>query len=128
MNINKIYIKSDSQFSAYITEWAMNQRIPVEEYDFRLEDHQADGLLLINANHDIDRDLYEILLNFETKHIPTRKIDVNGTLQVAVSSFNLWLNSNKCKDVLILGSDNLISNENLDRFFRGLSKTSVVKL
>jgi len=128
MNINKIYIKASSAFSGYIMDWAAKRGIPVEEYDFRDEDPKADGLLLVNANHDIDRDLYELLMNFDTKNIPTRKIDVNGTLQVAVSSLDLWLRSNKCKEILILGADNLLTNENLDRFFDKIVKTSAVKL
>ena len=121
MNLSKIYIKSDSPFGNYIQNWASNSGVEVEIYDAKLEDELADGLLLINANQDIDREADEIHDLFDKKHIPTQKIDVNGTLQVALSSLDLWLKNNKCSEILILGSDNLVENENLDRFFNKLS-------
>jgi hypothetical protein len=125
MNLSKIYIKSDSPFGSYIQNWASNSGVEVEMYDAKLEDEAADGLLLINANQDIDRESDEIHALFDKKHIPTQKIDVNGTLQVALSSLDLWLKSNKCSEILILGSDKLVENENLDRFFNKLSMARV---
>lgn len=124
MNLNKIYIKTDSPFGNYIRSWANAQNIEVEIYDVKSEEEQADGLLLINANQDIDKEADELHSLFDLKHIPTQKIDVNGTLQVALSSLDLWLKSNKCSEILILGSDKLIENENLDRFFKNLSLAS----
>ena len=123
MNLSKIYIKSDSAFSQYITEWASRMNIDTEDYDVKVADHTADGLVLINANQDISRDIDELHSLFDEKHIPTQKIDVNGTLQVAVSNLDLFLKNNKCKEVLIVGSDDLTQNENLDRFFNTIAKT-----
>lgn len=123
MNLDKIYIKSDSAFSNYLMEWAAKMDIATEEYDVKAADHSADGLLLINANQDITRDIDELHSLFDEKHIPTQKIDVNGTLQVAVSNLELFLKNNKCSKVLIVGSDDLIQNENLDRFFNRIEKT-----
>lgn len=124
MNFHKIYIKEEGTFSAYISEWASKLNIPCEVYDLKMDEHFADGLLLINANQDIDREVDELHSLFDVKHIPTQKIDVNGTLQVAVSSLDLWLKSNKCKNVLVLGSDKLVENENLNRFFNRLEAIS----
>ncbi|MDX2360449.1 MAG: hypothetical protein QNK23_06560 [Crocinitomicaceae bacterium] len=117
MNLQSIYIKPDSQFSTYLTEWAEKMGVEVNEYDLKIEEQSAEGLLLINANQDIDKDIYDLHTLFDKKHIPTQKIDINGTMQVAVSNFEMWLRNYKCKNILILGSDDLIKNENLDRFF-----------
>ena len=57
---------------------------------------------------------------YDRKHIPTQKIDINGTLQVAMNSFRMWADKNKCKRVLILGDNDLVKNENLERFFSNL--------
>ena len=73
-------------------------------------------MLLINANQDFNKEDIDLHDQFDAKHIPTQKIDVNGTLQVAISNFNLWLTTNKCKRVLIVGSEELLNNENLERF------------
>ena len=110
-------------FSTYLSDWASKVNIEVEEYDLKADDHTADGMLLINANQDIDKDIDELHTLFDVKHIPTQKIDVNGTLQVAVSNLDLWLKNNKCKNVLIVGADDLVENENLDRFFHKIQST-----
>lgn len=120
MNLDVILLNTDGPFAQRISEWASNFGIEVGLYDSRSEDFPQ-GLLLINANQDIARDHLELHSLFDRKHIPTQKIDVNGTLQVAISSFQLWLKSNKVTRVLILGSDDLVANENLDRFLNKVS-------
>lgn len=123
MSLKTVYIKPNSEFSTYIRTWAEQIGVTVEEYEVRMnEDQQADGLLLINENQDIPRELYDIHTYFDDRHIPTQKIDVNGTLQVAISSMQMWLKNFKCQKVLIMGSDNLIKNDNLDRFFNRIIK------
>lgn len=125
MSLETIYLKSDSTFSTRLSEWASTMGIQTEFYDFKSEDITTDGLLLINENQDIEKDVEEIHAFFDVKHFPTQKIDVNGTLQVAVSNFQNWMGKFKCKSILILGSDNLVDNENLDRF---LKRASSIKL
>ncbi len=118
MKIETFYIKPQTAFSAYVKNWAEEVGVPVEDYELKMVDDQiADGLLLVNENQDIPKDLYEFHSYFDHRHIPTQKIDLNGTLQVALSSFEMWLSTNKCRRVLILGADNLVNNDNLERFF-----------
>jgi hypothetical protein len=101
-----------------VRSWAESVGVAIEDYDYRMQDdHAADGLLLINENHDIPRELFDMHTHFDQRHIPTQKIDVNGTLQVAISSLDMWLRNYKCKNVLILGADELLNNDNWDRFF-----------
>ena len=120
MNLNTVFLREGSPFSAYIGEWAEGLGISVAPYSFKpTEDQVPDGLLLINENQDIRKDIDEIHSHYDTKHIPTQKIDLNGTLQVAVNNFRMWVDNNKCKQVLIIGSDDLVKNENLERFLKG---------
>jgi hypothetical protein len=104
-----------------MSDWAAANGIEIVEYDQKSEEY-PEGLLLINANQDIDKDHHDIHTFFDKKHIPTQKIDVNGTLQVAVSNMEMWLNNFKCKNILVLGSETLMDNENLERFFSRISK------
>lgn len=120
MNIKTIYLKSDTKFSSYVMEWAEKAGIQVSDYDLKVEEHTADGMLLINENQDIEKDMYDVHTLFDKKHIPTQKIDLNGTMQVAISNFEMWARTYKCEKVLILGSDELMRNENLDRFFNSI--------
>ena len=116
MKLELIYLKPYSTFSLHIAEWAKNRGIDTMDYDFKAEEQIADGLLLINENQTIEKEMEEIHELFDLKHIPTQKIDVNGTLQVALSNYQMWQSNYKCKSILILGSDSLVANENLDRF------------
>lgn len=125
MSLETIYLKSDSAFSTQLSEWASTLGVKTEQYDFKSDEISVDGLLVINANQDIDKDTEEVHAFFDLKHFPTQKVDVNGTLQVAVSNFQNWMRNFKCKNILILGSDDLINNENLDRF---LQRASSIKL
>jgi len=97
--------------------------IDTAEYDQK-SDNQPEGMLLINENQNIEKEVDELHTLFDKKHIPTQKIDINGTLQVAVSNLEMWLNNFKCKNVLILGADNLVKNDNLDRFFSRIKQKS----
>lgn len=122
MKLETIYLRLDSPFSNYMKEWATKMNVEVEGYEFKpQEDQKPDGLLLINENQDIRRDIDEIHTFFDKKHIPTQKIDLNGTLQVAVNSFKMWIDANKCKNILVLGSDEVVKNDNLNRFINGIS-------
>ena len=125
MNLETIYLKSDSSFSSHISEWASTIGIQTEEYDFKSEEIVADGLLVINENQDIEKDIEEIHAFFDVKHFPTQKVDVNGTLQVAASNFGNWMKNFKCKSILILGSDKLVENDNLERF---LDRAKTIKM
>ena len=90
-----------------------------------MEEHSAEGLLLINENQDIEKEMYELHTLFDKKHLPTQKIDVNGTLQVAVSNFEMWLRNFKCSNILILGSEKLVKNENLERFLSRIQSSTI---
>ncbi len=125
MSLETIYLKSDTTFSTRMSEWASSMGIQTEFYDFKSEDIVTDGLLLINENQNIEKDVEEIHAFFDMKHFPTQKVDINGTLQVAVSNFQNWMRNFKCKTILILGADDLVENENLDRF---LQRASSIKL
>lgn len=125
MKVKKIYLKPGCAFSSFIAEWSSGQGIETIDHDFKIGDQIADGLLVINENQDIDKDTYDVHTFFDVKHLPTQKIDVNGTLQVAVSNFDMWLRNYKCKNILILGSDDLLKNDNLKRFLSRIEEKKV---
>ncbi len=115
MKLEVILLRSDNAFAQRISEWAIHHSIATETYDPRSEEY-PDGMILINSNQDCEREDIDLHTLFDKKHIPTQRIDINGTLQVAVSNFELWIRTYKCKRVLIVGSEELLQNENLDRF------------
>ncbi|MBL1278718.1 MAG: hypothetical protein COA33_000465 [Fluviicola sp.] len=116
MRLENIYLQPNSPFSKHISEWANKLGVQATEHTFKMGDQIADGLLLINANQDIDKEINVIHSYFDERHLPTQKIDVNGTLQVAISNFEMWFRNFKCKNIYIVGADDLTKNANLDRF------------
>ena len=62
---------------------------------------------------------------FDQNQKSTYRIDINGTLNVSIVNLKLWLHSNKAKHLLVVGKDEIIKNENLDRF---LGKLNELKL
>lgn len=126
MKIEKLFVGGKTSFSNHIEEWAEKLGIEVEVFSFDTsEEILPDGLLLINQNQDIPKEIYEVHSFFDKKNLPTQKIDVNGTLQVAVNSYTIWLNANKCKQVLVLGADELVKNENLNRFLEKIQGNTI---
>ncbi len=121
MKVTQLYFE-ESTFGKTISNWAESIGIETVKFDHKTEEqlNQIDGLLLFHENHDIDRVQQELLAAFEQKQRGISKIDINGTLSVAVSNFSLWLDCNKCKTILATGSDALTKNPNLERFLQQL--------
>ncbi len=121
MILEAIFLKNTGQFSDYVREWADTRGIETISYEFKpSDDQEPHGLLLVNENQDVTKEIGEVYALYDRKHIPTQRIDINGTLQVAINSFRMWADKNKCKRVLVLGADDLVKNENLERFFSNL--------
>lgn len=121
MRVTQLYFE-DNAFGKTISAWAESIGIETIKLDPKNDGQieEVDGLLLFHENHDIDKVRHELLSIFEHKQRGISKIDINGTLSVAVSNFSLWLERNKCKSLLATGSEELIQNPNLERFLEQL--------
>lgn len=121
MKIEKIYVKPGLNLSKRLAEWASVNKVVSEEIEIVEElEESLDGLVIFNQNQDIDRDDLEIRRLFDQKQRPVQRIDINGTLMVGVSNFSLWLERNGCKSVLMIGSEELIQNPNLERYLESM--------
>ncbi len=118
MKLKTIYLRTGSTLNPIISEWANNNGLEAEEVS--LSENYTDGingLIILNQNGDIEKELMEARNAFDGKSKPVHRIDINGTLMVGVSNFDLWLERNGVANVLILGHDGLVENPNLNRFF-----------
>lgn len=122
MKLDKIYLKNNTKFSQYLTEWANEKKYPVAEYSDKNEDPDTgiDGLVIFNENQEVDRDISDIRTIFDNRQKPVHKIDINGTLMVGISNLDLWIERNGCKNVLFIGADSLLENVNLERYLTNL--------
>ncbi|MFN5148708.1 MAG: hypothetical protein ACK46O_00395 [Flavobacteriia bacterium] len=118
MKLETLYLKNNSRFANLLTSWANDRNYTIEEFSDKNEDPDTgiDGLVIFNQNQILDKDIAEIRELFDHKQKPVHKIDINGTLMVGISNLDLWIERNRCKKVLFVGSDTLIDNPNLERY------------
>ncbi len=127
MKLDNIYLKAGTPFSESINSWSEENANKVNEVKERYDAHIElfDSLLIVSENQSISKENWNLKSLFDKNQKPTYRIDINGTLNVAIANLELWLESNKSKNLLIVGKDEIVKNKNLDRF---LEKLSVVKL
>jgi hypothetical protein len=118
MKVTKVYLQTESLFSNKISEWLLKKKIDI--LTFRPDEDNAlkviDGLVIFNESKFLTKELDEMERLAKANQKPTLNIDINGTIMVAVSNLDLWVERNRCKKIMILGSDELVKNPNLDRF------------
>lgn len=115
MKLDKIYTRGKSKFCNRIENWCTDRAIEYHpfEKDEKLVD-EIDGLVIFHEDHNLDSVGIELREVFEKKLKPIHKIDVNGTKQVSISHFGLWLERNSCKQILIIGTDSIVDNESFE--------------
>jgi len=118
MNLKKVYLFNSKQLSTVLSEWgsSLGAEIILREYNDKLEFDEFDGLVALTEGLDVEKADQDLIDEFDARRIPIRKIDLNGTIQVAVNGLDLWLKNNKCTRISIIGSDHLMKNDNLNRF------------
>jgi len=127
MRLRNIYLKAGTPFSKSIYNWSVENANNVnelkEKYEVNID--LFDSLLIVSENQSISKENWNLKSLFDKNQKPSYRIDINGTLNSAIANIELWLESNKSKDLLIVGKDEIVKNKNLDRF---LDKLNVVKL
>lgn len=117
MTVKQVYFE-DTTFGKTISSWAISKGLEAIKLDSKMESSllEIDGLVVFHENHDIKKNQQDFISTFEQRQKGISKIDINGTLSVAISGFDLWMDRNRCISILATGSDELIKNSNLERF------------
>lgn len=122
MHLNKIYTLGGTAFAERISGWCQNKGIEFHAYTKEDKiDEDFDGLVIFHEDHNLDAVESDWRATFEKKLKPIHKIDVNGTKQVSVSHFGLWLERNSCKELLMLGSESLLQNASFEDLLQKMS-------
>jgi hypothetical protein len=120
MKVTKVYVQTNSAFAEKISEWLIKKKIDVLTFSEK-EDNALkviDGLVIFNESKSLPKEIEEMERIAKNNQKPTLNIDINGTLMVAVSNLDLWVERNRCKKIMIIGSNDLVKNPNLDRFLQ----------
>ena len=120
MKVTKAYVQTNSAFAERITEWLIKKKIDVLTFSEK-EDNALkviDGLVIFNESKSLSKEIDEMERMAKNNQKPTLNIDINGTIMVAVSNLDLWVERNRCKKIMIIGSNDLLKNPNLERFLQ----------
>lgn len=121
MKVKSIYLQTETKFAKEIINWLSNSSIEILEFKKQVgQENDIDGLIIFTENQSIDRDCSELRDAFDKKQKPVQKIDINGTLTAAVSNFTFWLERNNCKSILMVASDQIVANPNLERLLTNI--------
>jgi hypothetical protein len=118
MKVDKIYLKSGSKFSEKIGDWAAARAKEVVTIADKFQESfdSMDSMLIFNENQSLSKEISDIKTLFDKQQKAVHKIDINGTLMVGMSNLDLWAEQSKCKNLLIMGGDELVKNHNLERY------------
>jgi hypothetical protein len=125
MKVTKVYVQTNSSFAEKITEWLQKKKIDVLTFSEK-EDNALkviDGLVVFNESKFLPKEIDEMEKVAKNNQKPTLNIDINGTIMVAISNLDLWIERNRCKKIMIIGSNELLKNPNLDRFLQISTKS-----
>jgi hypothetical protein len=120
MKVTKVYVQTNSAFADKISEWLIKKKIDVLTFSEK-EDNALkviDGLVIFNESKSLPKEIEEMERIAKNNQKPILNIDINGTLMVAVSNLDLWVERNRCKKIMTIGSNDLVKNPNLDRFLQ----------
>ena len=122
MKIETIYVIENNKFGEAITQWAEGKRIQVVPINRKKDDLNGviDGVVLFHENHNFSKSDDELQEEMSSGNIAVHKVDINGTLVATNSNFNMWLDRNRPKNVLVLGDSGVAKNENLPNFLDGI--------
>jgi hypothetical protein len=118
MKAETIFLLTGNKFSNAISAWATSRASEVIQVSDKLTDFfdKTDSLLIFNQNQELTQEIQEIKKAYDKQQKPVHKIDINGTQMVGVANLDLWVETNKCRRILVLGSEELVANINLERY------------
>ena len=118
MKAETIFLLTGNKVSNAISAWAAARAGEVVQVSDKMGDFfdRTDSLLIFNQNQELTPEIQEMKTAYDKQQKPVHKIDINGTLMVGVSNLDLWVETNKCRRILVLGAEELVTNHNLERY------------
>ncbi len=112
-----IFLEEKTAFTTTIETTLASKGIPVELFDQSPDlIEKIDALVIFHDNHNFDKRTAEVRDQFEKLQIAIHKIDLSGTMNVALSHLSLFFDRVKCKNVLFIGSAQLKDHPKLEVF------------
>lgn len=116
-HIKTIFTPEKSAFAVSIRTWLSERGFNVDTFDETIDQIELiDAVVIFHEHHNFDRSVAELRDLFERRQVAMHKIDMSGTMNVAISHLSLFLERTQCKFVLFLGSEGLKDNPKMELF------------
>jgi hypothetical protein len=116
--IQSVFFEENVNFGNLVQSWFTAKGFEVKNFNSEMEDafDLFDSAVIFHENHNFDKNIEELRSLLETYSVATHKIDLSGTMNVAITNFDLFLDLNKSKNLLVIGSDTLVAHPKMDVF------------
>lgn len=117
LHIKTIFTEEKSPFANSINSWLIERGMNVSSFTETDDQMEAiDALVIFHENHNFDKRISELRDTFDKLQVSMHKIDISGTMNVALSHLSLFFERTQCKNVLFIGSENLKDHPKLILF------------
>lgn len=122
----KIVLRNREKFEQVVEDWSKKMKIEVEVFDGKesLLD-TIDSVVVLHEDFNISRENKDLRELLERNNKIAHQVDINATMNAAVSSLRFWLENNKPKSVLFVGEEKLTKNSRLETYFQKLSENLI---
>ena len=91
LHIQTIYLEEKTAFAHNISAWLVSKGFDVIAYDESNEQNEIiDAVVLFHENHNFDKRVAELRDHFDKMQVAMHKIDITGTMNVALSHLSLF--------------------------------------
>lgn len=116
-HISTIYTPEKSAFAASLRGWLSDLGFNHESFEESPEGiERIDAVVIFHDNHNFDRPVADLRDLFEKRQVAMHKVDLSGTMNVAISHLSLFFERTQCKHVLFLGSEALKDHPKMELF------------
>ena len=123
MIIEKIYLLSTNSFSKCVEEWAANASVQSHHLSIKKQNIEdlIDGVVIFHENFNRNKNIEDLVENLVQSNRPSHRVDINGTMVATKSNFEMWMERNQIRNLLILGDDQLPKNTKFKSFLLNLN-------
>lgn len=116
-HIQTIYTEDKTAFAAAVNPWLQSIGFVVESFEETEElKEKIDAVVIFHDNHNFDKRVAELRDLFDMLQAPIHKIDLSGTMNVALSHLSLFFDRTKCKNALFIGSESIKDHPKMEVF------------
>lgn len=123
MPLKKIVLRNRDAFEQIVEDWSKQMKIEVEVFDGKesLLD-TVDSVVVLHEDFNISKENKDLRELLERNNKISHQVDINATMNAAVSSLRFWLENNKPKSVLFVGEEKLTKSSRLALYLQKLGE------